>query len=75
VKDDRAADVLLRWEALGEHVSRRLAVGPGKLEVVVVLLPNVRTSKTTAKARTTRAPTTTHFRRAANIPSPCRNAP
>jgi hypothetical protein len=39
VKDDWAAAVLLRWEALGEQVRCRLAVGSGKLEVVTRFAP------------------------------------
>jgi hypothetical protein len=79
VEDDRAAAVLLPFCCGGKRsASRSIATWlsvPGSSRLSLVLLPNVRTSKTTAKARTTREPTTTHFRRAANIPSPCRNAP
>jgi hypothetical protein len=45
---------------------------PGSSRLLLVLLPNVRTSKTTAAAARTHPPMTTHYRRAANIPSPCR---
>jgi hypothetical protein len=40
VEDDRAAAVLLWWEAAGEQVRRLLALGPGQAEVVACLGPD-----------------------------------
>ncbi|HSO51167.1 MAG TPA: hypothetical protein VL330_00110 [Actinomycetes bacterium] len=37
MEDDRAAAVLLRWEAIGQQVGRLLALGPGQAQVVAGL--------------------------------------
>jgi hypothetical protein len=69
VEDDRAAAVLLWWEAAGQQVGRLLALGPGQAQVVARLGP---TPQITSRTRTTtpsQTATTTTARLAHRRPS------